>query len=149
MAAPPALVLKPQVSGAVPLLGLRVTVCEPVSLWGGPLGGPGFPEALQLTWTEFLLIFDARCCGDPLSGMGGELPTTPQSGWGWNPSFLRKVLRRGVNTLDSEPLHMRVGPAHFTAPPLLPVSRWLPLHILSYRSSLQLGFTELSRVMVL
>ena len=49
----------------------------------------------------------------------------------------------------SQPLYMGVGPADFMCLPFLPVSMWLPLYILSYWNSVQLGLRLYSVMVVL
>ena len=67
--------------------------------------------------------------------------------WGWSSSLLRGYLCSWDMPPNFYSLHMGMGPA--MCPPLLPVSAWLLLYILSCRTSIHLDFRQFWMMVVL
>ena len=103
---------------------------------------PGAPEAFCLTEPQSPLVFTARSYGDFSSwhwnpGLGGLI-------WGWDTSLLRGKLHSLDIHPDFYPPHVGMGPACSTSLPLLVVSVWILLYILSCIlscNSVQLDFS--------
>lgn len=75
-------------------------------------------------------------------------PWAGSSVWGWGHSLLQGYLCGQDIPPNVQLLHVSAGTACFMSPPLLLVSMWPLLCVLSYRSSVQLIFRWFSRLTV-